>query len=443
MIYTAIAAAAFAAITHLPWNPQFEAWKRTHSKAYTTFEEELEALKAFEANEMIIRQHNAKNLTWTLGHNAFSDLTWEQFKAKHMSELFLNRNPKNARRVFIQQPNVKIAESKDWVALGAVTPVKDQQRCGSCWAFSTTGAVEGAYFVAQNKLLSFSEQQLVSCDHNGDQGCNGGLMDNAFEYIEKSGISLESEYPYTSGGGVTGSCITSMVKPVATITGFTDVPSRDEKALLAAIEKQPVSVAIEADKSAFQLYKSGVLDSTACGTQLDHGVLAVGYGTDAGMNYYKVKNSWGAAWGENGYLRMVRDKNMCGIAMQPSYPTGAKPMGPSPPTPPGPPSKTHYSDPKEGCLSDELEITIQGITGDFCSPMCSNTKECPADVPSGVTSAPQCALTDASDPNKKYCALICSPTLPILDQKAADAQCGDNASCKEAAPGIGLCTYDD
>jgi len=317
------------------------------------------------------------------------------------------------------------------------------QRCGSCWAFSTTGAVEGAYFLAQNKLLSFSEQQLVSCDHNGDQGCNGGLMDNAFEYIEKSGISLESEYPYTSGGGVTGSCITSMVKPVATITGFTDVPSRDEKALLAAIEKQPVSVAIEADKSAFQLYKSGVLDSTACGTQLDHGVLAVGYGTDAGMNYYKVKNSWGAAWGENGYLRMVRDKNMCGIAMQPSYPTGAKPMGPSPPTPPGPPSKTHYSDPKEGCLSDELEITIQGITGDFCSPMCSNFKECPTDVPSGVTSAPQCALTDASDPNKKYCALICSPTLPILDQKAADAQCGDNASCKEAAPGIGLCTYDD
>ena len=96
MIYTAIAAAAFAAITHLPWNPQFEAWKRTHSKAYTTFEEELEALKAFEANEMIIRQHNAKNLTWTLGHNAFSDLTWEKFKAKHMSELFLNRNPKNA-----------------------------------------------------------------------------------------------------------------------------------------------------------------------------------------------------------------------------------------------------------------------------------------------------------------------------------------------------------
>jgi len=317
------------------------------------------------------------------------------------------------------------------------------QRCGSCWAFSTTGAVEGAYFLAQNKLLSFSEQQLVSCDHNGDQGCNGGLMDNAFEYIEKEGISLESEYPYTSGGGVTGSCITSMVKPVATITGFTDVPSRDEKALLAAIEKQPVSVAIEADKSAFQLYKSGVLDSAACGTQLDHGVLAVGYGTDAGMDYYKVKNSWGATWGENGYLRMVRDKNMCGIAMQPSYPTGAKPMAPKPPSPPGPAPKTHYGDPKEGCLSDELEITIQGITGDFCSPMCSNTKECPVDVPSGVTSEPQCALTDASDPNKKYCALICSPTLPILDQKAADAQCGQEATCKEAAPGIGLCTYDD
>ena len=127
MIYT-IAAAAFAAVTHLPWNPQFEAWKRTHEKAYATFEEELEALKAFESNEMIIREHNAKNLSWTLGHNAYSDLTWEQFKNKHMSELFLNRNPKNARRAFIQQSGIKMADAKDWVSMGAVTPVKDQVR---------------------------------------------------------------------------------------------------------------------------------------------------------------------------------------------------------------------------------------------------------------------------------------------------------------------------
>jgi len=446
MIYTVVAAALAISTHHIPLNSNFEAWKRTHSKAYATFEEEIEALKAFEANEMIIREHNAKNLSYTLGHNIYSDLTWEQFQAKHMSELFVNRNPKNARRVHLTQPGYKIADAKDWVADGAVTPVKDQARCGSCWAFSTTGSVEGAYQIATGTLKSFSEQQLVSCDHNGDQGCSGGLMDNAFEYIEKNGISLEEEYPYTSGGGVTGTCDTSKVKPVATVTGFKDVPSKDETALKDAISKGPVSVAIEADKSAFQLYKSGVLDSSACGTNLDHGVLAVGYGTDAGKDYYKVKNSWGKTWGESGYIRMVQGKNMCGIASQASYPTGAKDFGPVPPSPPPgpptPPTNTHYSDPATGCLSDETEITIQGVDGDFCSPACSFVKSCPTDLPAGVTAAPQCALQDSAS-SKKYCALICSPTLPIRNQQAADAQCGENASCKSVQMGIGLCTYDD
>jgi len=448
MIYTIAAAALALATHHLPINREFEAWKVQHGKTYQTFDAELEALKAFESNTQIIREHNAKNLSYTLGHNAFSDLTWEQFKALHMSELFLNRNPKNARRVHITQPGYKLADSKDWVADGAVTPVKNQASCGSCWAFSTTGSVEGAYFVASGNLVSLSEQQLVSCDHNGDQGCNGGLMDNAFEYIEKSGITAEADYPYTSGGGVTGTCKTSSIKPAVTVTGYTDVPAKDEVALKSAIEKQPVSVAIEADKSAFQLYKSGVLDSASCGTQLDHGVLAVGYGTDSasGKDYYKVKNSWGATWGESGYLRMVQGKNMCGIASQPSYPTGAKAAGPSPPTPPtppSPPSSTHYSDPATGCLSDELEITIQGVTGDFCSPGCSLIKQCPTDVPEGVTADPQCALQDASSPTTKYCALMCSTTVPIRDQQAADDQCGANASCKTVQLGIGLCTYDD
>jgi len=446
MIYTIAAAALALSTHHLPINREFEAWKVTNGKSYATFEAELEALKAFESNTQIIREHNAKNLSYTLGHNAFSDLTWEQFKAQHMSELFLNRNPKNARRVFLANPSYTAADSKDWVADGAVTPVKDQASCGSCWAFSTTGSVEGAYKVAGNPLTSLSEQQLVSCDHNGDQGCNGGLMDNAFEYIEQNGLTTEEGYPYTSGSGVTGTCKTSSVNPAVTITGFTDVPAKDEAALKAAIEKQPVSVAIEADRSAFQLYKSGVLDSRTCGTNLDHGVLAVGYGTDGGKGYYKVKNSWGASWGESGYVRMVQGKNMCGIASQASYPTGAKPYSAAAQAKPAAQvgtNPTHYGDPATGCMSDELEIQIQGIDGDFCTPACSLTKECPADVPSGVTAAPQCALQDATDPTKKYCALMCSPSLPIRDQNAADAQCGATGSCKEAAVGIGLCTYDD
>merc|ERR1712159_93463 len=269
---------------------------------------------------------------------------------------------------------------------------KNQQRCGSCWAFSTTGSVEGAYFIASGKLQSLSEEDLVQCDHNGDQGCSGGLMDNAFTWISQNGICSESSYPYTSGGGVTGTCKKSCT-PVVTLTGHTDVPSKDETALKAAVSQQPVSVAIEADKSAFQLYSGGVLDNSACGTNLDHGVLVVGYGTD-GKDYWLVKNSWGASWGEQGYIRMVRNKNQCGISQEPSYPTGATAAGPSPPgpsppspptppsppSPPGPPSATHYEDPKGGCRSDEVDITIQGIQGAVCSPACTMGIFCPSDV---------------------------------------------------------------
>merc|ERR1712232_960629 len=180
-----------------------------------------------------------------------------------------------------------VADSIDWVTKGAVTPVKNQQQCGSCWAFSSTGSLEGAMFVATGKLISLSEEDLVQCNSITDHGCQGGLMDNAFNWVQQNGICSEAAYPYTSGGGVTGSCKKGC-SPVVSITGHTDVPSRDESALLAAVSKQPVSVAIEADKSAFQLYKGGVLDNSACGNKLDHGVLVVGYGTDSGKDYWKV-----------------------------------------------------------------------------------------------------------------------------------------------------------
>jgi len=307
----------------------FLAFKHEHAKHYDSAAAEAQAFKAFSENEDIIASHNAKNLAYKLGHNEYSDLSKDDFWTLHFKPGFDAKKAKPAATSLHVTSNAALPDAVDWVTAGAVTPVKNQGRCGSCWAFSTTGSLEGAYQIASGTLLSLSEEDLVQCDTT-DNGCSGGLMDNAFKWVEANGIAAESAYAYTSGGGTTGTCDT--VKegvPVVKNSGFTDVPTGDEDALKSAVAQQPVSVAIEADKSVFQLYASGVLDSTACGTQLDHGVLVVGYGTDmaaggSGTDYWKVKNSWGATWGESGYIRMARGVNQCGIAMQPSYPTGVK-----------------------------------------------------------------------------------------------------------------------
>merc|ERR1712093_332796 len=207
----------------------------------------------------------------------------------------------------------------------------------------TTGSVEGINAIKTGKLESFSEQELVSCAGSyGNQGCNGGLMDDGFKYIMAKGDTLESNYPYT---GKTGTCQQSKTSPIAVkITGYSDVAASNEAQLQAAVAQQPVSVAIEADQSGFQFYKSGVFSGT-CGAKLDHGVLAVGYGTDSGKDYWKIKNSWAATWGDKGYIRLARGtKNTtstngrkllgggggggksgeCGLLKQPSYPSVTK-----------------------------------------------------------------------------------------------------------------------
>ncbi|KAL5864726.1 hypothetical protein ACOSQ3_002240 [Xanthoceras sorbifolium] len=175
------------------------------------------------------------------------------------------------------------------------------------------------------KLVSLSEQEVVDCDVKGvDEGCNGGLMDDAFKFIQQNkGLTTEANYPYK---GVDGTCNAKKeANHAANINGFEDVPSNNEKALLKAVAHQPVSVAIDAGEGDFQFYSSGVFTGT-CGTDLDHGVTAVGYGVNAdGTKYWLVKNSWGTGWGEEGYIRMQRDvdakEGLCGIAMQASYPT--------------------------------------------------------------------------------------------------------------------------
>ncbi|CBI21373.3 unnamed protein product, partial [Vitis vinifera] len=220
-------------------------------------------------------------------------------------------------------PGEVLPESVDWRETGAVNPVKDQRSCGSCWAFSTVAAVEGINQIVTGELISLSEQELVDCDTEYDMGCNGGLMDYAFDFIIKNGgLDTEKDYPYT---GFDGECnLSGKSSKVVSIDGYEDVPPFDEKALQKAVAHQPVSVAVEAGGRALQLYVSGIFTGE-CGTALDHGIVAVGYGTENGTDYWIVRNSWGSSWGENGYIRMERNmadafSGKCGIAMEASYP---------------------------------------------------------------------------------------------------------------------------
>merc|ERR1711968_267498 len=319
----------------------FTQFKTDHAKNYATAEEHTARFSTFKDNVDFIMSHNSRSEEhgFTVGINQFADMTRQEFK-KTMLTYQAERKTANAVHIFDEST---IADSVDWVAKGAVTPVKNQGQCGSCWAFSTTGSVEGAYQIATGKLLSFSEQELVDCAGSyGNQGCNGGLMDDGFKYIEAKGDASESTYSYT---GKTGTCSSSKQSDTAIaagkVTSFSDVTTDSETQMLAAVTAGPVSVAIEADQSGFQFYKSGVFSGT-CGTNLDHGVLVVGYGTDSGKDYWKVKNSWGTTWGDAGYIRLVRSSKTetgrkllgggggggssgeCGLLKQPSYPVISK-----------------------------------------------------------------------------------------------------------------------
>lgn len=313
-------------------SPRFEHWVHLYVKQYLSDDVRQYRRLVYEQNVRRIEAHNAAAArgvhTWTMSVNQFADMTMEEFAefgGFKKNRQVIPRLHRNATSGTAAAANVSaLPTAVDWVAAGAVTPVKNQGNCGSCWSFSTTGAVEGAHFLRTQTLVSLSEQQLVDCSSaQGNEGCNGGMMDFAFQYIiQNGGITTETEYPYQ---GIQGTCNQAAAQQyAASIAGYHDVGTTDAE-LMAALAQQPVSVAIEADQSAFQFYSSGVL-TAACGTSLDHGVLAVGYGSLNGQDYYKVKNSWGASWGMGGYILLGRGpqynggQGQCGILLAASYP---------------------------------------------------------------------------------------------------------------------------
>ena len=212
-------------------------------------------------------------------------------------------------------------DSIDWRNFDVVTPVKDQGYCGSCWSFSATGSMEGAWALYSGDLIELSEQQLIDCSISyGDLACNGGLMDNAFEYAIDNSMCSEEEEPYLEK---ISNC--KVCENIAHFTSCVDVTSGNELHLKEAVFNTPVSVAIDANNDIFQFYSSGIIKQDDCSTNLDHGVLVIGYGEENGVKYWLLKNSWGESWGENGYFRLERmDKEnndgTCGITMQASYP---------------------------------------------------------------------------------------------------------------------------
>jgi hypothetical protein len=265
------------------------------------FEENLNKIDRMNA-DLIAQGNDAVN-----GVGPFTDLTEEEFKATYLMKDY-TPFPRTEELVY----GAPEADDVDWRQKGAITAVKDQGQCGSCWAFSATAAIESYNFLAGKGLLVLSPQQIVSCDTR-DGGCNGGNTESAYQYVHTAGgQELEASYPYTSGHGVRGSCRFDPSKIAARITGYRSV-ARSETALAAALNQGPVSVCLAAD--AFQHYTGGIL--TSCPGRIDHCVQAVGYAAD----HWIVRNSWSTRWGEGGYIRIKRGANLCQIANDITYPT--------------------------------------------------------------------------------------------------------------------------
>jgi cathepsin L len=312
-------ACSLAAYTEKEYQNAFTSWMQTHQKSYH-HNEFLTKYRTFKNNLDFIEANNKQNNGMVLAVNKFADLTNAEFKKFYLGVSGV-KHIEPSVKVELPTTSNALPTSWDWNEKGAVTGIKNQVQCGSCWSFSTTGSTEGCHFLSKGKLIGLSEQNLMDCSTSeGNMGCDGGLMTQAMQYIiSNGGIDSEASYPYTAEDGT---CHYKSADNSATLSSFVNVKTGSEDDLQEKTHLGPVSVAIDASQNSFQFYSSGVYYEPACSsTQLDHGVLSIGWGVDGTTPYWIVKNSWGTEWGLNGYIWMSRNKNNnCGIATMATLP---------------------------------------------------------------------------------------------------------------------------
>jgi len=292
----------------------FTKWMNQYEKNYE-IEEFFHRYSIFKDNLNWINENNAKNLSYTVGLNQFADLTTAQFSARN--GLLKPSVPSSDLAAHLNTTIGDYPTEFDWRSIGAVLIIRDQGRCGACYAFSAVSAAESHWGIQRGMMYALSEQELIDCSASeGNQGCVGGQPDNALRYMIKNGISKHVTYPYI---GTQGAC-QSLVKSPVQIKATQGLGLNNEAGMIPAVNIGPLIIQLSAGEKVFQFYTGGVLDDPACGRTIDHAVNVIGYGTANGIPYWTIRNSWGTSWGESGFIRIVRNKNMCEVAYVPSYP---------------------------------------------------------------------------------------------------------------------------